>query len=199
MITSLSGSADKPAAAALRLSAEELAKRQEVTRVAKPAASVPSDATSSVVEISSEAARRAAQPPQSPVQLPQQARQAQASSPQAEVTSSPALLLNEAQEPPVAALSLPADALADTAQRTDESLAATAQESISTVKEFDDADTNQDHTVSVLERRAYDFLHPSSNRSSEPDPSATLEAQNSRVIDAELKAYTEIAKAGRLA
>ncbi|MFY7865920.1 hypothetical protein [Roseateles sp.] len=74
---------------------------------------------------------------------------------------------------------------------------AVQEDPLSTVKQFDDADTNQDYTVSVLEQRAYDFLHPTLKSLAEAEQEGNQPAQISRAVDAELKAYAEIAKAGR--
>lgn len=219
MITSVAGAAEKTSGTAVRTNADEAVKRTDsMLRAPKPASSPAPGSESSVVEISSEGARRAAQ------QQELQTRARDQSGPQvAPISTQPPKTVAAPVDQAVSAANeqMPAFAsLAEESSTSEESAATSSSEAAgsasanssqatasqaraSTVKEFDDADTNQDYTVSVLERRAYDFLHPSLNGSSEQEQTAALdaqkEAQNTRAVDAELKAYTEIAKAGRLA
>ncbi|MCV2352091.1 hypothetical protein [Paucibacter sp. Y2R2-4] len=208
MITSVAGAAEKTSGTAVRTNAEDTVKRTDSIRAAKPASSAAPESGSSVVEISSEGARRAAQQQAVQTRASEQADPSpiaapvdQVFSPANEQAPSTTSAANESTRASLASAATDSSAPSSTS-----SSATSTKQAASTVKEFDDADTNQDYTVSVLERRAYDFLHPSLNGSSEQDQTASLaslegqkEAQNSRAIDAELKAYTEIAKAGRVA
>lgn len=210
MITSVAGAAEKTSGAAVRTNAEDTVKRTDSIRAAKPASSAAPESGSSVVEISSEGARRAAQQQAVQTRVSEQADPSpiaapvdQVFSPANEQAPSTASAANESTRASLASAATDSSAASSTSTS---SSATSTKQAASTVKEFDDADTNQDYTVSVLERRAYDFLHPSLNGSSEQDQTASLaslegqkEAQSSRAIDAELKAYTEIAKAGRVA
>lgn len=203
MITSVAGAAEKTSGTAVRINADDAVKRTDSTRAPRPAVSPsPESAGSSVVEISSEGARRAAQ--QQQLQSQERVRTAPADPIVSKANEqTPALATATATATATQESSSNEASVAAETSSTGSSNATSKQETTSTVKEFDDADTNQDYTVSVLERRAYDFLHPSLNGSSEPDQAAALEAQkeaqSTRAVDAELKAYTEIAKAGRLA
>jgi hypothetical protein len=68
-----------------------------------------------------------------------------------------------------------------------------AASAASTVSEFDEADANQDGTVNVLERRAFDFMHPTLARY----PRADDETPPQKTVAAELKAYEAVARSGR--
>ncbi|MCV2370911.1 hypothetical protein [Roseateles oligotrophus] len=63
---------------------------------------------------------------------------------------------------------------------------------VGAASEFDEADANQDGTVNVLEKRAFDFMHPTLARY----PGANDEPSQ-RTIAAELKAYEAVARSGR--
>lgn len=217
MITSVAGAAEKTSGTAVRTNADDSVKRADSIRAPKPALSPAPESESSVVEISSEGARRAAQQQAVQTQPRDQAAPPVTSNSKSNVAPIAAPVdqtFNPANEQAPSGTSAAGEssspsleAVATSSRGAGSSSATSTQKAASTVKEFDDADTNQDYTVSVLERRAYDFLHPSLNGSSDQDQSVLLassneapkEAQNSRAVDAELKAYTEIAKAGRVA
>lgn len=58
--------------------------------------------------------------------------------------------------------------------------------------EFDEADANQDGTVNVLERRAFDFMHPTLARYPRSDDDTPAQ----KTVAAELKAYEAVARSG---
>lgn len=65
-------------------------------------------------------------------------------------------------------------------------------DSTNEASEFDEADANQDGTVNVLERRAFDFMHPTLARYP-----GSADEQTPRTVAAELKAYEAVARSGR--
>lgn len=67
------------------------------------------------------------------------------------------------------------------------------QAAASAVSEFDEADANQDGTVNVLERRAFDFMHPTLARYPHSDEETPVQ----KTVAAELKAYEAVARSGR--
>lgn len=67
------------------------------------------------------------------------------------------------------------------------------QAEASAISEFDEADANQDGTVNVLERRAFDFMHPTLARY----PRSDDETPAQKTVAAELKAYEAVARSGR--
>ncbi|MEJ6007952.1 hypothetical protein WG899_20570 [Paucibacter sp. AS339] len=184
MITSVTGTAEKNSGQIARTSSDEALKRTESVRPAKAPVKSEPKPESAVVEISSEGARRAQQ--QSQVQNQKVAPAETDAKAQGSVEAQRS---DHGPEASAAKSSAAQQGAATTVQ----------QDQASTVKEFDDADTNQDHTVSVLERRAYDFMHPTLKMAGDVESESGQQAQPqpSRAVDAELKAYAEIAKAGR--
>ncbi len=183
MINALSGAAEK-IPAPTRLSGEEVLKRRElpqssVQASARTTALAFGEVDSAVVEISSEGSRRAqtkAAAPSVPSQPPQ------------DVESSAAALTSTQL-----GLELPVPlSTGPTSPRTELVSAAAKQDDTNEASEFDEADANQDGTVNVLERRAFDFMHPSLERYP-----GSKDEQTPRAIAAELKAYEEVARSGR--
>jgi hypothetical protein len=179
MINAVSGAAEK-IPAPNRLSGEESLKRREL---AQPAMVAVAEQDSAVVEISSEGARRSqarAQTPSEPVE------QVQALPNAANVGVTATNSAKEKELNPAATSASNLSVLAEQA------IAPAQQANKSETTEFDEADANQDGTVNVLERRAFDFMHPTLKRY----PGSTDE-QTPRTVAAELKAYEAVARSGR--
>jgi len=151
---------------------------------------------SAVVAISSEGARRAQaapvrQAPQSPLPAPGAPQQA-------------------TPEPDTAPISLPgdnpisaqADASASAVSDVDSPLSSNGairqqvEQDLSTPN-YDEADTNQDGAVDVMERKIYDFNYPTldGKKSVQPEASAVDLARRQTLV--ELKAYEDVARSGR--
>ncbi|MDC8771328.1 hypothetical protein [Roseateles albus] len=171
MINAVAGAVEKIPAPS-RPSGEESLKRRE-TPQPMTAATVEQD--SAVVEISSEGARWA----QAKTQMPAE-RSEPALAPQAAAN-------NEAAEKATASASAQPAASA-----TQKSASPAKQGATSETDQFDEADANQDGTVNVLERRAYDFMHPTLARYP-----GSADEQTPRTVAAELKAYEAVARSGR--
>jgi len=197
MMNSVTGAAERALGSAARSNGDEAPRRVDSVRVSRPSTPLERKPESAVVEISSEGARRAeeqreARPPSSVPRAASASAEVQTSGVAVDQGS---LTLSPQSAPETQ--SQAADALAPVVQQGDASTVAVQEDPLSTVKQFDDADTNQDYTVSVLEQRAYDFLHPTLKSLAEAEQEGNQPAQVSRAVDAELKAYAEIAKAGR--
>jgi hypothetical protein len=123
----------------------------------------------------------APRPTASPAQLPAAETEESAV---VEISSQGASLAAAAAAPPAAAPPAPKSAAAS----------ASAVSDASDASEFDEADANQDGTVNVLERRAYDFMHPTLARY---PGSADEKASAQKTVAAELKAYEAVARSGR--
>ncbi|MCV2353909.1 hypothetical protein LNV09_06980 [Paucibacter sp. B2R-40] len=181
MINAVSGAAEK-IPAPTRPSGEESLKRRDAPQ---PSAIAVADKDSVVVEISSEGARRA----QSKVQ-PQDG-----SAPQSQNAANAA---NAANAEKTAGTSTPVTQQATAAPTqqvaagAEQASALAKQGSANLANEFDEADANQDGTVNVLERRAFDFMHPTLARYP-----GSADEQSSRTVAAELKAYEAVARSGR--
>jgi hypothetical protein len=162
MINAVSGAAEK-VPAPTRLTGEETLKRRDEPQ---PSAVAAAETNSVVVEISREGARRAqakAAAPTVPAQPSQEAAQQPASATMQQVTAA-------AEQAGVRA----------------------SQDGTAEASEFDEADANQDGTVNVLERRAFDFMHPTLARYP-----GSADEQTPRTVAAELKAYEAVARSGR--
>lgn len=191
MITALTGAAEKIPAPS-RPSGEEALKRRETP---KPVNLLPAETDSAVVEISREGARRAQIREQEQPALAQQASDSinkpgsDAVLAAAAAASKPA----DAQSKQEAGAESVADAEATQPQAAlKQATAGDAPSELSILNEFDEADANQDGTVNVLEKRAFDFMHPTLARyPGDPEDSAQ------RTVAAELKAYEAVARSGR--
>lgn len=185
MINALNAVAEK-IPAPTRPGREDALTRRDASKPAKMSLE-SADTESAVVEISSEGARRA------------QAREQglAASAPQAPISSGQQGAGSAANSSPGLAQTLPAvSPEAGEALRQASSMAAPAgpaeSAELSESAQFDEADANQDGTVNVLEKRAFDFLHPSLERYP-GDEEDLLQP----TIAAELKAYETVARSGR--
>ncbi len=185
MITALTGAAEK-IPAPTRPSHEETLTRREAPKPASFAFDA-NESESAVVEISREGARRAqAKEQEQKIASPAQQAALSASSKSGAASAS----ASSAAVPVSAGAQVSAELTA--ADSASSATSPTTQVDQGDANQFDEADANQDGTVNVLEKRAFDFMHPTLERypGANEDPSQ-------RTIAAELKAYEAVARSGR--
>ncbi|MDC8786020.1 hypothetical protein [Roseateles koreensis] len=171
MIASISNVTDSVAASSVRPAVDESIRRRDTAPATAPSAE---GNNSAVVEISSEGARRAAQ-----------AIKAQSAG--ATATDS-----SDAASASAASSGQAIQVSAATASAASATTATNNTSSTGGSKQYQDADTNHDGVVSVLEARAYDFKHPSI-----PAPDFGGAPAKGRSANAEVKVYEALARAGQ--
>ncbi|PND36298.1 hypothetical protein C1O66_21580 [Paucibacter aquatile] len=203
-----------------RFSANTSSSAELQSRKALPTkqAPLPAEPESAVVEISSEGARRAqAAPAQA---APIQATAVPVAQVRPEPLPGPLPPSNSGADPTgrkprvveaspdrsETPISLPPDTPAPAAQlatsATGNSAAAVQSSGVAPTDQglssaqFEDADTNQDGTIDVMERKIYDFSYPTLDGKASSAAESSLEASRRQNL-AELRAYEAVARSGR--
>lgn len=173
MINALNGAVEK-IPAPTRAARDDALLRREAPKPAKIALEI-TESESAVVEISSEGSRRA-QEKEREQRLTASAQQATISSERQAAVFAPGLDtgLEQTRSPAPSEAGL------------------VNQDEVAEPLQFDEADANQDGTVNVLEKRAFDFLHPTLERYPGDEEDLLQPA-----IVAELRAYETVARGGR--
>lgn len=214
-VASHNEAASAPVVAPVRFSANTSSSAEVQTRKAVPVkqAPLPAEPESTVVEISSEGARRAQAAPIQATAVPvAQVRPEPLPGPLppsnsgADPTGRKPRVVEASPDRSETPISLPPDTPAPVAQlatsATGNSAAAVQSSGVAPTDQglssaqFEDADANQDGTIDVMERKIYDFSYPTLDGKASSAAESSLEASRRQNL-AELRAYEAVARSGR--